>query len=209
MIHLNKMHFPVTALGPGERIGIWVQGCSLRCPGCISQDTWERGTGGVPVSDVMAALEGWLPQADGITISGGEPFEQPEALVEILESLREVFRGDILVFSGFDWEQLQREHGDLLGRGWIDGLISGPYRQEAGQSLPLRGSDNQELHLLTTLGHERFTEEALAQGRRLDVFQEGDGLWFAGIPAQGDWEQLQAVMAGAGVDGEYSHQRKK
>ena len=40
-LQLNKAHFPVTALGPGRRIGIWVQGCSIQCPGCVSLDTWK------------------------------------------------------------------------------------------------------------------------------------------------------------------------
>ena len=40
LIRLNKAHYPVTALGPGRRIGLWLQGCALACPGCISQDSW-------------------------------------------------------------------------------------------------------------------------------------------------------------------------
>ncbi len=41
-IELNKAHWPVTVLGPGRRIGLWVQGCSIHCPGCVSQDTWPK-----------------------------------------------------------------------------------------------------------------------------------------------------------------------
>jgi anaerobic ribonucleoside-triphosphate reductase activating protein len=44
-IALNKAHFPVTVLGPGRRIGLWLQGCSIRCAGCVSRDTWEAGAG--------------------------------------------------------------------------------------------------------------------------------------------------------------------
>lgn len=42
-IAINKIHFPVSTLGFGQRLGIWFQGCSIRCPGCISRDTWEGG----------------------------------------------------------------------------------------------------------------------------------------------------------------------
>ena len=38
---VNRVHYPVTTLGPGLQAGIWTRGCSLRCPGCISPDTWE------------------------------------------------------------------------------------------------------------------------------------------------------------------------
>ena len=44
-IAINKAHFPVTVLGPGRRIGIWLQGCSIHCKGCVSQDTWAADPG--------------------------------------------------------------------------------------------------------------------------------------------------------------------
>ncbi|WP_461325238.1 4Fe-4S cluster-binding domain-containing protein [Bradyrhizobium diazoefficiens] len=44
-ISVSRIHFPVTTLGPGRRLGIWFQGCSIRCPGCISMDTWMEGAG--------------------------------------------------------------------------------------------------------------------------------------------------------------------
>ena len=39
---VNRVHFPVTALGPGRRLGVWVQGCSIGCAGCLAHDTWAR-----------------------------------------------------------------------------------------------------------------------------------------------------------------------
>ena len=53
-ISLSRLHFPVTTLGPGRRIGIWFQGCSIRCPGCISADTWAFRTAAAMVTDVLA-----------------------------------------------------------------------------------------------------------------------------------------------------------
>ena len=84
-IALSRIHFPVTTLGPGRRIGIWFQGCSIRCPGCISMDTWAPGRGITTIDEVVSAIAQWIPTADGITISGGEPFDQPVALIELLE----------------------------------------------------------------------------------------------------------------------------
>ena len=45
LIAINKAHYPVTVLGPGQRIGIWFQGCRIHCPGCVSQDTWAADPG--------------------------------------------------------------------------------------------------------------------------------------------------------------------
>ena len=87
-IALSRIHFPVTTLGPGRRIGIWFQGCSIRCPGCISMDTWAPGRGITTIDEVVNAVAQWLPVADGITISGGEPFDQPIALLDLLGRLR-------------------------------------------------------------------------------------------------------------------------
>ena len=41
-MRLSRLHHPVTTLGPGRRAGIWFQGCTIRCPGCMSVDTWPR-----------------------------------------------------------------------------------------------------------------------------------------------------------------------
>ncbi len=79
-LSLSRIHFPVTALGPGKRIGIWFQGCSLRCPGCISTDTWARVTENATVAAVLAASASFGETVEGVTISGGEPSEQPAAL---------------------------------------------------------------------------------------------------------------------------------
>ena len=44
-IRVNRVARPVTVLGPGRRLGLWVQGCSIRCPGCASEDTWDPAAG--------------------------------------------------------------------------------------------------------------------------------------------------------------------
>lgn len=53
---LSRMHFPVTTLGPGDRIGIWFQGCSIRCTGCISKDTWDPEINHINISEVENLL---------------------------------------------------------------------------------------------------------------------------------------------------------
>jgi anaerobic ribonucleoside-triphosphate reductase activating protein len=88
-IAISRIHFPVTRLGPGRRVGIWVQGCSIRCPGCISVDTWVRGRGRADVSEVLEAIAPWMSTAEGFTISGGEPFDQPDALASLLAGIQD------------------------------------------------------------------------------------------------------------------------
>ena len=78
MPRISRLHYPVTALGPGRRLGVWVQGCPLACPGCIARDTWDPAGGHeVAVADLTAVWQAAVDDgADGLTVSGGEPLEQ-------------------------------------------------------------------------------------------------------------------------------------
>ncbi|WP_233344842.1 4Fe-4S single cluster domain-containing protein [Burkholderia cepacia] len=195
-IRVSRLHFPVTTLGPGQRIGIWFQGCTIRCPGCISMDTWANAGGETTVDAILAQVRNWLPESTGITVSGGEPFDQSDALIALLHGLRQLSAGDILVYSGHAIESL----ADTLTRadGLIDALISDPFDIAAPQTRPLRGSDNQRLHCLTALGHTRFAQyEHMPrnEGKTLDVMFDEDGsVWFAGIPDRDDFLRLKDLL---------------
>lgn len=214
---LSKAHYPVTVLGPGRRAGIWVQGCTIGCPGCLSRDTWEADPAtAVPVD----ALLGWLASlpgpVDGVTISGGEPFQQAAALRELLAGIRE-WRGglqsdaDILVYSGYSYGHLSRfvESREILDL--CDAVIAGPYVERRNNGSPLRGSSNQRLVPLTGLGRERYgrlSGAATGSGgteaeRRMQVSvqdgPEGRHVYYIGIPGRGDMEQLNAALERAGI----------
>lgn len=194
-IAISRMHFPVTTLGPGRRLGIWFQGCSIRCPGCISADTWATGRRGLELVELFRRMETWLNQAEGITISGGEPFDQLDALGALLRGLRERTAADILVYSGYAFENLTPALAAL--NGLIDALISDPFLLDAPQKLPIRGSDNQRLHRLTELGRSRFAgydEPAHGNGAFDVMFDDNGTVWLAGIPGRGDFERLRAQL---------------
>lgn len=138
------------ANGPGVRAVLWLQGCSLGCPGCYNPATHESATGELrEPSAVVAELAGLADAIEGVSISGGEPFEQPEALLELVREIRAATSLSVLVFSGFTLEELRSqplapavlEHVDVL----IDGRYQAPQRLARG----LRGSHNQRIQLLT------------------------------------------------------------
>jgi anaerobic ribonucleoside-triphosphate reductase activating protein len=150
------------------------------------------------VSDLLAAMDPWLEQADGITVTGGEPFEQAEGLRCLLSGIRQRTAADILVFTGYRLEDI--DHSVCSMPGLIDGLLAGPYLPEAGQTKALRGSDNQQLHLLTEVGRSMYGElDTQGPSSRLDMMMSGDGdVYFAGIPAPGDFSTLQDRLEQAG-----------
>jgi anaerobic ribonucleoside-triphosphate reductase activating protein len=200
ILELSRLHFPVTTLGPGQRVGVWFQGCSIRCEGCVSADTWGRGSGGTTVARVLTALDPWLPQANGVTVSGGEPFDQPDALRALLEGIRARTEIDVLVYSGYPIERLDDHLSGM--EGLIDALMSDPYDVVVPQTLALRGSDNQRLHRLTPLGERRFAafeREAQPHEAALDVMFDDDGtVWMAGIPRRDDMRRLRQTLAAQG-----------
>lgn len=204
-IAISRLHFPVTTLGPGNRIGIWFQGCSIRCPGCISKDTWEPDQGWTTIDAVIRSINLWILDAQGLTVSGGEPFDQPEALRVLLENLRSISTADVLVYSGYSFDELS---GWLqVNPGLIDVLISGPYEERSGQTSPLRGSDNQVLHFLTELGRERFSSfnrSIQPEDRKFDVMFDDRGVWIAGIPHRDDFRRFKNTLKAAGLTGCFS-----
>jgi len=200
-IAFSRAHFPISTLGPGSRLGLWLQGCSIRCEGCISMDTWSFNRGLTTVEAVLDIIIPALCIADGVTISGGEPFDQPEALRALLKGIRAVHSGDVLAFSGHSFETLQPSLAAFDGL--IDALVADPFRRDGPQTLALRGSDNQRLIPLTPLGEERFRSfdrPLLPKDRAFDImFDDNSGdVFLAGIPRPGDMNRLAELLRGEG-----------
>jgi anaerobic ribonucleoside-triphosphate reductase activating protein len=209
---LSRIHFPVTTLGPGRRIGVWFQGCSIRCPGCISMDTWAPNKGVTDVGAVFDAIEPFVAEADGLTVSGGEPFDQPAALRALLEGWRARHSGDILVYSGHPLETLEPALDGMLGL--IDALLCDPLEIDLPQTLALRGSDNQRLLLLSPLGERVFggLDQSLANSeRRFDIMFDDElgTVFLAGIPQRGDLVRLSALLTGEGHQSEVTEERHR
>lgn len=137
------------ALGPGWRFVIWTQGCLRRCKDCISPEHQPLDGGYLVDTRDLADQICASHSIDGITISGGEPFLQVEALTDLLDKVKEV-RPEltVLVFTGNQLEELtDADSKVLLSR--IDLLIDGEYISELNDGKGLRGSSNQRLHFLT------------------------------------------------------------
>ncbi len=194
-LYFSHAHFPVTALGYGRRVGIWLQGCSLGCPGCVAPQTWTRTAAHrVELGALVAGLRRFLSSADGVTISGGEPFEQPRALRALIAAVRrECAGGDIVVYSGRPAAWLRRRHAAILAE--IDVLIPEPFIESARPTHPLAGSGNQPVLLLSELARRRYGARPTNSPGRIDIAPAADRLRLAGIPRRGEIARLGAVAA--------------
>ncbi|WP_431240985.1 4Fe-4S single cluster domain-containing protein (plasmid) [Mycolicibacterium aichiense] len=202
---LSRLHYPVRNLGYGHRAGIWFQGCSVHCRGCVSRDTWAfTEESRCEVDSVLRWLEGIDGPLDGITISGGEPTDQPEALRALLEAL--TARGpdiDVLMFSGRSFEELIDEFPWLLHT--LDVVISEPFdRDQADAALALRGSANQRVHRLSPLGEQRYPGETFEarygpQREKISINVDDRSVWMVGIPKAGDMARLRHLLEARGI----------
>ncbi len=209
-IDISRIHFPVTKLGPGRRVGIWVQGCSIRCMGCVSVDTWARNRSSTSVRNVLSAIEPWAQEADGFTISGGEPFDQAVALTELLAGIRQMSEADILVYTGYSREAVETHLSTM--EGLIDALIADPFDENAPHTVALRGSDNQRLSMFTALGRMRFAaydRPITNADRSFDIMFDGHGeVWLAGIPGRDDFRRLQSILRMNGAESTVSQDKR-
>ena len=74
--------YPVTVIGPGKKLGIWFQGCNKKCEECISPE-FQPYEGGQKI-EITCLLERYhMEKPDVLVVSGGEPFDQPEALLDL------------------------------------------------------------------------------------------------------------------------------
>lgn len=93
----------------------------------------------------------------GLTLSGGEPFDQADALASLLgQVLPKRPSWDVIAYSGYPLETLRRQQTTLL-LAQVDVLVDGPYRADVPQNHPLAGSGNQRVHGLTLRGREMLS----------------------------------------------------
>lgn len=193
-IYINLLHYPVHSLGMGKRIGVWFQGCNLRCKGCISTHTWELSSNCErSVTSVFDEILSYKDRGpEGITISGGEPFNQAESMKKLLLLLRTAGFGDIMVYSGYSQFHLKKRYPDILSL--IDVLIDGRFKQGLETEYHWKGSENQKMFILTKDRdlREKYRIYKKKKGKReVQLITKGDGVYVTGIPAQKDAEAIK------------------
>jgi len=139
------------SMGPGKRYVVWVQGCSRHCPDCINPLTHSHRPQILLDPRRLANSVLAVPQIEGLTVTGGEPLEQPAAVACLCRIVKE--KGlSIMVFTGWTYKSICNSDDpdvkNLLEQ--IDILVDGPFVPvQIDSSLLWRGSGNQKIYLLT------------------------------------------------------------
>jgi len=196
---LNRLQFPVYNLGHGRRLAIWVQGCNLHCQGCINPELWPYSGGkNINLEQLTLSILELKEQFDGITITGGEPFQQYEQLITFCTFLKQKTTINILVFSGYTIDQLTKNHPDKLFLTCIDYLIDGPFQQRNSEKKALRGSSNQNFY--TFESGKIIQSGIIAKGGKWSVSLDDDNrIFMAGIPGQNELPNLTERLMNTGI----------
>lgn len=128
------------ANGPGERFVVWVSGCALACPGCFNPGLWPAAGDWTETAELARRINA-STGLRGVTISGGEPLEQPEAVGRLLERLDP--RLDSIVYTGYSPAEIQRDARKTRALQRADLVVAGRYvRELSSDENPWAGSSN-------------------------------------------------------------------
>lgn len=133
--------------GPGFRFTVFTQGCSHHCPGCHNPQTHNPSGGTEHTVEELLERMRSNPLTDGLTLCGGEPFEQPEDCLLLAQGAHESGL-NVWSYTGYLFEFL-RDQGTEAQKALLrelDVLVDGPFLLEQRTlSLPWRGSRNQRV----------------------------------------------------------------
>ena len=202
------------AEGPGTRAAVWVQGCSVKCPGCFNPHLWSQKGG--RDDDPRELAERWVAEAraagsEGITLLGGEPFDQAAAMAVVAEAFRDAGL-TVMTFTGYRLDQV---------RGWgaervdirklleaTDLLADGPYLADRPErSRPWIGSTNQGLTALTPVYAEAIAALTRGGGQdRLEIRIARDGT--IAVNGWADDDALEILLGDLGARIDRPHDTK-
>ena len=184
-MNLARILYPVQVLGPGNRIGIWLCGCNRACKGCSNPELWvQREELEINVQDVVSLVRkiNESHKVDGFTISGGEPFLQSDELLLLLSYLTPIST-DILIYTGYRLEEL-RELNSKSINGILDSaavIIDGAYIEDLNNGSVLRGSSNQQIHILNADYEDLYRMYLTNTQNQIQNFSTTDGVVSVGI----------------------------
>jgi anaerobic ribonucleoside-triphosphate reductase activating protein len=196
---VHRLYFPVRVLGPGVRAGLWFQGCARRCDGCLTPESWDFDAAKEkPIGEVSSFILNCCatrPKPEGVTVSGGEPFDQPEALLAILRELRAARIGDVLIYTSYLTGELTEKYPDLPRL--AAAIIDGPFDKNSPAEASWKGSENQTLTILKPRYKRRYELWERTTKRKMQLAGDERGVFVIGIPRAPDAEYIKNNIGGA------------
>ena len=164
--------------GPGDRFVIWTQGCRKHCKNCYNPETWSHYRNNlILVDEIFESIKN--SSATGVTISGGDPFEQPEELFYLLTKIKQLDLSDgVIVFTGYTIDEIRVREELNKSLDYIDVLIDGLYVEEKRTLSGLAGSSNQEFYFLT----DKISRDKIVIDQEVEIHSLGELIQITGFP---------------------------
>ena len=181
-------------LGPFLRNALWVSGCCFNCDGCLAKEMNKQNPKSISTHELANVF--LTTKAEGVTISGGEPFLQSKALSEMIDIIREERDYGVIIYSGYTIDELiQKDDLDinnLLSK--TDILIDGRYIKDLDDGKPYRGSSNQRIIPLTDRYSGYISDYYNSQNKRsIEIQIDRNSFYLVGVPSQHGletWKEL-------------------
>lgn len=198
-IWVNRIIYPVYNLGPGKRLSIWVQGCSIRCKNCLNKSLWDLNAGKLlNISSLVELILKLTKGYDGITLSGGEPFDQYYSLIEFLRKIKKYSKLNVLVYTGYYLYELLNKYPDLSFIRYIDYIIDGRYIETQNIGENIKGSKNQTIYNFNN-GYIRKLNK-LENSNKITISSSNNNIFFTGIPSKGELNYIERFFKNNGIE---------
>ena len=164
--------------GPGNRFVLWTQGCSKGCSECFNPETWSTNIyKELSPTQIFELIKNF--EVDGVTISGGDPLEQEDELLELLMLLSSMrLRKGVILFTGFTRAEISSNFIREQCLKYIDVLVDGRYEKNLKIDFSLRGSSNQEFYSFS----DKISSDELSFDQEIEISSlEGD-IMMTGFP---------------------------
>ena len=164
--------------GPGNRFVLWTQGCSKGCKNCFNPETWSysiyKELSPRQISELIKNFE-----VDGVTISGGDPLEQEDELLELLMLLSTIrLSKGVILFSGFTRAEISSNIIRESCLSYIDVLIDGRYEKNLKVDFSLKGSSNQEFYFFSN----KISSDELCFDQEIEISCLEEDIMMTGFP---------------------------
>lgn len=198
-LKLNRIQYPIYNLGPGKRIGIWTQGCSIKCEGCVSRSLWSIKKGkNIKIGNFLKILCSDFNDYDGITITGGEPFDQYESLIQLCRGIKENTTLSIFIYTGFTIEDLYQKFNKREIIHYVDYILDGPYIKNQHSNTNLKGSENQKFYKKIAKKMVPF-ENHHEIDKKWSFNLANENVFLSGIPKENDLQKIVSELHSKGI----------
>jgi anaerobic ribonucleoside-triphosphate reductase activating protein len=168
--------------------------------GCVSKSLWPKKKGkDIEILKLAHAVSEVKHSYDGITITGGEPFDQYESLIAFCALIKRITNLNLYCFSGYTLTELVDKHPDRLFIKYLDFLMDGRYMQDNHDNKNVRGSMNQRLYQFVDGQPVTLNSLFFSKAWSLAVSKDNQ-VFMAGIPKEGDLEKVTRQLGQIGID---------